>query len=462
MEFLGAESPPDLKVEQSVRQDTIVAIATPPGEGGIGIVRLSGAEAVTIASRLFRGKLADRRVAFGHVCDPTSGQIVDEALGIMLCGPRTYTREDTVELQAHGGPAPLGRIVELCLREGARLAEPGEFTLRAFLNGRLDLAQAEAVLDVIRARTDASLRLAVQGLGGRLSTRLRDLRTQLLNLLAYLSARADFPDEDVPPQDIAPDLIDLEQELARLIATADYGLVYRQGVRVAIVGRPNVGKSSLLNRLLREDRAIVTSTAGTTRDTLEETANLSGVPVILTDTAGLGDTEDAVERMGITRTRDAIARSDALLVVLEAGRPPEQDEAALLEETAGQPRIVAVNKCDLALPEATLPGGIDAVFVSALAGFGLAELERRLADLVTGGRTIAADAAVVTNPRHKAALERAQAHLREAIAGLEAALPEDVISMDLRGAAEALGEITGDSITEDLLDSIFRNFCIGK
>lgn len=445
-----------------MREDTIVAIATPPGEGGIGIVRLSGSDAGAIAARIFGGRLRDRRAVFGLVRDPASAEVVDEALGLLMRGPRTYTREDTVEFQAHGGPIPLQRIVELCLREGARLAEPGEFTLRAFLNGRLDLAQAEAVLDVIRSRTDASLRLAVQGLGGRLSEHLRGLRARMLNLLAYLSARADFPDEDVPPDDIAPPLDGIVAELESLIASAEYGLIYRQGARVAIVGRPNVGKSSLLNRLLREDRAIVTAIAGTTRDTVEETANLGGVPVVLIDTAGLGETADVVEQIGITRTHDAMARSDALLVVLDASRPLEEDERELLDATAARPHVVVTNKCDLGEVALTLPEEIDALPVSALTGAGLGDLEQRLMGLVTGGHAIVSDATVVTNPRHKVLLERARGHLLEAQAGLALSVPEDLVAVDLRAAVEALGEITGESVTEDLLDSIFRNFCIGK
>lgn len=445
-----------------MREDTIVAIATPPGEGGIGIVRLSGSEAAAIAARIFRGKLRDHRAVFGLVHNPASAEVVDQALGLLMRGPHTYTREDTVELQAHGGPMPLQRIVELCLREGARLAEPGEFTLRAFLNGRLDLAQAEAVLDVIRSRTDASLRLAVQGLGGRLSERLRGVRARMLNLLAYLSARADFPDEDVPPDDIAPALDGIVAELESLIASADYGLVYRQGARVAIVGRPNVGKSSLLNRLLREERAIVTAIAGTTRDTVEETANLAGVPVVLIDTAGLGETANVAEQIGITRTHDAMARSDALLLVLDASRPLEDDERDLLNATVARPCVVVANKCDLGEPAPALPAGLEVLPVSALTGAGLGDLEQRLAGLVTGGRTILSDATVVTNPRHKVLLERARRNLLEAQAGLALSVPEDLVAVDLRAAVAALGEITGESVTEDLLDSIFRNFCIGK
>jgi tRNA modification GTPase len=335
----------------------------------------------------------------------------------------------------------LQRIVELSLQEGARLAEPGEFTLRAFLNGRLDLAQAEAVLDVVQARTDAQLRLAIQGLGGRLSGRIRVLRQRLLDALAYLSARADFPDEDVPPSDITPELRQIERQLVALLESAGYGMIYRQGLRIALVGSPNVGKSSLMNRLLREDRAIVTPVPGTTRDTVSETINLSGVPAVLTDTAGLEESDDPVERLGIERSREAIARSDLLLLVLEHGRPLADEESRLLAETRGRPRVIVLNKSDLRTP-APLPDEADAV--------------------VAGGHVLTSDAAIVTNPRHSAAIGRALAALRQADAALAAGLPEDLAAVDLRAAAEALGEISGETVTEDLLDTIFRNFCIGK
>lgn len=450
-----------MRRRRSVRDDTIVAIATPPGEGGVGIVRLSGSTAEPIARRVFRGRLRDRRAVFGQITDPGTGEPIDEALALLMRAPRTYTREDTVELQAHGSPVVLRRIVELCLREGARLAEPGEFTLRAFLNGRLDLAQAEAVLDLIQARTDAARRLAVQGLGGRLSGQLRGLRVRLLDLLAYLSARADFPDEDVPPDDITPRLARIAHELDSLLATADAGLVYRQGAHVAIAGRPNAGKSSLLNRLLREERAIVTSIAGTTRDTVEETANFGGVPVVLTDTAGLTESADAVERIGVARSHEVIARSDAVLIVLDGSRPLCAEELELLRATESRPRLVVINKCDL-VPDPSLSGGLTALRVSALTGTGVDRLEQLLAELVTGGQTLAADTAIVTHPRHKAVLQRAAASIAAATGALESGLPEDLAAVDLRAAVEAIGEVTGDQVTEDLLDSIFRNFCIGK
>jgi tRNA modification GTPase len=443
-----------------MREDTIAAIATPPGEGGIGIVRISGAEASAIGAKLFDRPLRDRRAVFGHVRDPESGEIVDEALGLFMRAPRTYTCEDVVELQSHGGPICLERILELTLREGARQAEPGEFTLRAFLNGRIDLAQAEAVLDVIRSKTEAARRLAVQGLGGRLSGEIRSIRRALVDQLAYLSARADFPDEDVPPADIRPALEAAERALDGLLQTARTGMLYRQGAEVALVGSPNVGKSSLMNRLLREDRAIVTPYAGTTRDTVTESMNVGGVPVVLTDTAGLESTESPIERLGIERSRAAIERSDLLLIVLECGRAMSEDERLLLEATQDRARLIVLNKIDIGDEPPIDFCGL--VRVSALTGEGLRRLEERLRAELLSGDVSSADQTTVTNPRHHTALLAGRRYLRQARDALQAGLPEDITSTDLRLAVSALGEITGESITEDLLDSIFRNFCIGK
>jgi tRNA modification GTPase len=445
-----------------VRDDTIAAIATPPGQGGIGVVRVSGPNAREIGAKVFRGRLRDRRAVFGHVWDRETEEVVDEALGLLMLAPRTYTREDTLELQTHGGTAVLQRVVGLTFRAGARPAEPGEFTLRAFINGRLDLAQAEAVLDVIQAQSETALRLAVAGLGGRLSVTIGAVRSQLLDLLAYLSARADFPDEDVPTSNLQPALTGAIATIDGLLASADYGMVYRQGVRVTLAGSPNAGKSSIMNRLLREDRAIVTPIPGTTRDTVSEGLNLAGIPILLTDTAGLGKTANSVEILGIERSRQEIAKSDLALIVLENGRSLNQEERLLLAETATKPRVIALNKIDLdSLGEPQL-GGVPAVPVSALTGQGLPELENSLMAAITQGRIISADSPTVTNVRHKSALERARESLIQSKNALDISLPEDLASSDVRTAIAALGEITGETITDELLDSIFRNFCIGK
>ncbi len=443
-------------------QDTIAAISTPIGEGGIGIVRLSGRNARAIAERLFDRTFSSRRLVYGHVIDPTTGEPIDEVLAAYMAAPHTYTREDIVEINCHGGPLPLQRTLELLLRLGARLAQPGEFTLRAFLNGRIDLAQAEAVLDVVRAKTAASLRVAVQGLGGRLSAPIKEVRAQLMSVLAYLTARIDFPEDEVPDQDTLTPLKRTQASLQGLVASADAGLVYRQGVRTAIVGKPNVGKSSLLNCLLRESRAIVTAIPGTTRDTLEEVVNLEGVPFVLIDTAGIVESDDLVEHLGVERSRRAIEQADLVLFVIDASIPLEAQDRQIMELLADKSVLPVANKCDL-------PQGADlaqlpwpALFTSALTGEGLAELEGAMVRAVLGGQVVSSDALLVSNPRHKEALERAAGHLAAAIASTEAGLPEDFVSIDLTSALNALGEITGETVTEELLETIFANFCIGK
>ena len=443
-------------------QDTIAAISTPLGEGGIGIVRLSGPDACSIARTIFRGKLSHRHLSYGHIVDPHDDTVVDEVLVSYMAAPHTYTREDVVEINCHGGPLPLQRILQLALRQGARLANPGEFTLRAFLNGRIDLAQAESVLDIVSARTQASLRLAVQGLQGRLSEAVRTLRGELISALAYLTARIDFPEDDVEPRDIVQPLNEALRNLRQLIATADSGIVYRQGMRTAIVGRPNVGKSSLLNRLLRQDRSIVAPVPGTTRDTVEEVVNFSGVPFVLVDTAGIIHSKDLVESLGVERSRRAAEQADLVLLVLDASEPladADRDIIALIGDKAA---LVAANKCDLP-QQASLEGlGWEVVPTSALTGDGLGELEARMVNLALGGAVMASDALMVANPRHKAALERAETSLSQAISGLASGLPDDFITIDLTSALNALGEITGETVGDDLLETIFSNFCVGK
>ena len=445
--------------------DTIAAIATPPGRGGLGIVRLSGADAWAIAGRLFDGKLEDRRAVHGFVKDPASDDVIDEVLVTAMRAPATYTSEDTVEFSCHGSPLVLQRALELMLACGARLANAGEFTLRAFLGGRIDLAQAESVLDVIEAQTDAGLRLAVQGLRGRLSEPLGELRRRLMQVQAYLVACIDFPEDEVESQiDIDPAAVleEAEAELGRLLDSADLGMIYRNGVRTAIVGRPNVGKSSLLNRLLGEDRAIVASVPGTTRDTVEEAINVQGVPFYLIDTAGIHQTDDAVEHLGIERSRQAVERADLLLLMLDASAPLTDADRRVLELADGKPALTVANKCDLP-PEADLagvPGPL--LHVSALSGEGMDAMQRAMAQAVLGDRVTTSDALLVTNPRHKAALERALTHLRAARGSLREGVPEDFVTIDLASCLGALGEITGEGVTEKLLDTIFQKFCIGK
>lgn len=443
-------------------QDTIAAISTPPGAAGIGIVRLSGKDARRIAERLFSRPLADRRLVHGHIIDPETGEAVDEVLAAYMQAPHSYTGEDMVEFDCHGGTRPLQRVLELALSQGARPADPGEFTLRAFLNGRIDLAQAEAVLDVIQARTEAGLRLALQGLSGRLSQPVREVRSRLMSALAHLTARIDFPEDDVEPEDVSPLLLKARDDLRGLISNADAGIVYRQGVRTAIVGRPNVGKSSLLNRLLGQSRAIVTAIPGTTRDTLEEAANIRGVPFVLVDTAGIVNSSDLVESLGVERSRRAIEQAGLVLFMVDVSEPlaaEDRDIAALLN---GKSVLLLANKCDLPSRAEVSALPWKAARISALTGEGLPELEAAMADAALGGQSPGAEALLVTNPRHKEALQRAERRVAAAIDGLQAHLPDDFVTIDLTAALSALGEITGETVTEELLDSIFSRFCIGK
>jgi tRNA modification GTPase len=443
-------------------QDTIAAISTPLGEGGIGIIRLSGKEAKEIAQRVFPGGLSNRRLNYGHIIDPDTHEVMDEVLTCYMAAPHTYTREDIVEINCHGGPLPLQRILGLVLRYGARLANPGEFTLRAFLNGRLDLAQAESVLDVVRARTSASLRLAVQGLGGHLSQAIKAVRAELISILAYLTARIDFPEDEVEPQDILTPLKGALRQLEELIATADAGIVYRQGVRTAIVGRPNVGKSSLLNCLLRESRAIVTPVPGTTRDTIEEVVNLKGVPFVLMDTAGIVQSKQLVESLGVERSRRAIEQADFALLVIDGSEPMTELDREIIPLLNEKTVVVAANKSDL--PRRAVSDSLPwpVVCTSALTGEGLAELEEEMLSTLLRGRVFTSDALMVSNPRHREALERAERHLSQAQAGLQAAMPDDFVTIDLAAALSALGEITGETIQEELLEAIFSRFCLGK
>jgi tRNA modification GTPase len=452
--------------------DTIAAISTPPGEGGIAIVRLSGPQAVAILQRLFAPArlradqwLPPRRLLLGHIVEPTSRRPVDEVLVSFMPAPHTYTRQDVVEINSHGGIVAARRILELCLAAGARLAGPGEFTLRAFLNGRLDLTQAEAILDVVRARTDAGLRVAVGQLAGGLSRQVRALRQSLLLVQAHLVAGADFPEDEIPAVDVAGALRQARAVLAELLREADRGIIYRQGVRVAIIGRPNVGKSSLLNALLRADRAIVTPIPGTTRDTVEETLNLQGVPVVLVDTAGLdAEPRDVIERLGIERSRAALNQADLALVVLDGSQPLTPADADVLALAGEKPALLVINKSDLPmqLDLGALPAGGRRVAVSARTGAGLLDLEEAMLDMILGGQVMASDEVLVSNPRHKAALARADAAIEAAQQAYDAGVPADFLTIDLATALDALGEITGETASEELLDRIFSEFCIGK
>ncbi len=473
--------------------DTICAIATPTGEGGIGIVRLSGARSIAIADRLVRlrsgNSLACVRPRCLHLADvqsaltrDTSQQTgshalindapLDEVLVVAMNAPRSYTGEDVVEIHSHGGPLVLATLCRLCMAAGARMAEPGEFTKRAFLNGRLDLSQAEAVLDTIRAKTSASLTAAQRQLRGELAREVDRLRTGLLTLLAHVEAAIDFAEEDITFVERDESLRTLEEcvdVLARLIATSETGRVLREGASVVILGRPNVGKSSLMNRLLRDDRAIVTEIPGTTRDIIEESLRLGGIVVRLIDTAGIRPTTDPVESEGIRRTQRAREEGDLLVFVLDGSQELTGEDQGLLAELGGPRSLIVINKADLPrrLDGTALHAGygIDAehvIEVSAKRGDGIDGLRDRIRSRLLPGRLEPDEGLVVTNVRHQAALLRAQESLRQAMDSVREARSGECVALDLRAAADALGEITGVITTDDILDRIFSDFCIGK
>ena len=487
--------------------DTIAAISTPRGEGGISIVRLSGPLAIPIAQRIFRSpspsslrKIKTHTIVYGHILDPKTSQIIDEVLLTVMKAPRTYTREDVVEINCHGGAACVHKVLELTLLAGARLAEPGEFTKRAFLNGRIDLAQAESVADIIRAKTDLTRQVAMNQLQGTMSKTVNQLRNQLIDILAEVEASIDFPEEDLD----FGDSIELNKrtqtvltQLEDLLQTAEDGKILREGLSLAIVGKPNVGKSSLLNALLQEDRAIVTEIPGTTRDTIEEYANIRGIPIKLIDTAGIRETSDTVEYAGVKRSREWLERSDLLLVMLDASALLTEDDRKLLELTKNKKSITVLNKIDLLpilgsrrdspdcigincesfgipseMASRTEVLGIEQikkltpdkpiVATSMLTGQGLEDLKTSILDSVIHGESISPDSAIITNVRHRDALRKAKIDIEHALSSLNAAMPPELIAIDLRGALDNLGLIVGKTTTDDILDRVFSQFCIGK
>lgn len=455
-------------------QDTIAAIATPPGEGGIGIVRLSGPQALEVAARVFSPhsgvdprEFASHTLHLGHVVDPTTGGPVDEAYLVPMRAPRSFTGEEVVELHGHGGRVSLQAILNIVVRHGARPAAPGEFTRRAFLSGRIDLAQAEAVLEIVRARTEAGLKAAMRQLQGGLSVQVQGLRGDLLSLLATLEASVDFPEEglDFPEIGEIEKQVDLIAEgLQALIQKAREGRLLREGATVVIAGRPNVGKSSLLNALLGRERAIVSRVPGTTRDTVEEEFQIGGIPVRLIDTAGIRqETGDPVEMEGLRRTRAALEQADLTIVVLDGSEGIAHLDLQAWAETESS-RILAVNKSDLppALPPTTYQErfGVQPRFTSAIAGQGVEALRDELKRMLGGEAEN--EALLMIVPRHREALERAERQMLGLRKSLGEGLSPDLIALDVRGAHAALGEILGETMSEELLDQVFQQFCIGK
>jgi tRNA modification GTPase len=451
---------------------TIAAIATAivPQQGSVGIVRVSGSEAIPIAKTLFhapgRQVWDSHRILYGYIRHPQTRQLVDEALLLIMQAPRSYTREDVVEFHCHGGIMAVQQVLQLCLENGARLAQPGEFTLRAFLNGRLDLTQAESIADLVGARSPQAAQAALAGLQGKLAQPIRQLRGQCLDILAEIEARIDF-EEDLAPLDYKSIISEIERisaEIVKLLATADQGELLRTGLKVAIVGRPNVGKSSLLNAWSRSDRAIVTDLPGTTRDVVESQLVVGGIPVQVLDTAGIRATEDQVEKIGVERSRSAAQAADLVLLTIDAAAGWTTDDQEIYAQVKHRPLILVINKIDLAAAETVhYPREISQVVKTAVVqNQGIAALEAAILEQVQAGKIQAADMDLAINQRQAAALVKAKTSLEQVQTTIAQQLPLDFWTIDLRGAIHALGEITGEEVTESVLDRIFSRFCIGK
>ncbi|HUD48555.1 MAG TPA: tRNA uridine-5-carboxymethylaminomethyl(34) synthesis GTPase MnmE [Candidatus Baltobacteraceae bacterium] len=451
--------------------DTIAAIATPLGEGGIAMVRLSGPQSLAIADASFRAASKSggppsaaptHTIHFGKIV--RAGRVVDEVLLSVMRAPRTFTREDVVEITCHGGLLPAKLVLDTVLENGARLAAPGEFTRRAFLNGRIDLAQAEAVADLIHSRTELAAAAAREQLAGKLSQRINRLRDDLMKTLAHVEAHIDFPDEDIAPEtrrQLLERLRGAARFMDQLLRTADEGRLLRRGIRAAIIGRPNVGKSSLLNQLLGRDRAIVSPIPGTTRDTIEETANVRGIPIVFIDTAGLRDSADEIEMEGVRRSRGTLAAAELILHVLDGAEPLSDADGTFFAEFSGKKQIIVRNKSDLPR-RLELPAGLAAMEVCCLSGEGIEELKDAIKGKVWAGEIDAEMLEAMINSRHEDALRRGRAATERAVSALEGDLGLELAALDLRAAANSVGEIVGKTTTEDLLDAIFSQFCLGK
>lgn len=463
---------------KSLHFDTIAAISTPMGEGAIAIVRLSGDEAIGIADKIFRSpsgkKLADEQshtIHYGHLTDPSTGEIVEEVMVSIMKAPKTFTREDVVEVNCHGGVVAVNRVLNLVLKEGARLAEPGEFSKRAFLNGRIDLSQAEAVMDLIRAKTDRAMNVALNQMEGKLSKLIGELRQALLETLAQVEVNIDYPEYDDVEEVTIPLMIEkgtwVKEEIEKLLRTSSQGKILREGLSTVIVGRPNVGKSSLLNSLVQENKAIVTDIAGTTRDIIEEYVNVRGVPLRLVDTAGIRETEDIVERIGVERSRQVLKEADLILLVLNSSEQLTEEDIRLFEATEGMDMIVVINKTDL--PQKIdmqqvrqLSGNGAIVTTSILKEEGIDELEESIARLFFEGTLEAGDLTYVSNARHIALLHKAHTSIQDALAAAEGGVPVDMIQIDVTRTWELLGEIVGDTVQDSLINQLFSQFCLGK
>ena len=449
-------------------EDTIAAIATAYGEGGIGIIRISGEDSRDILRKIFTGKIESRRLSYGKIMD--ENEHIDEVLAVYMKGPKTYTGEDVVEINCHGSMVALRKTLALVLSKGARMAEPDEFTKRAFLNGRLDLSQAEAVIDVIKAKSDRSFDVAISQLEGSLSKIIEKIRQALLDLLVEVTVNIDYPDEDIEimTYDKARDcLCNIRNMIGELLATSGSGRMIREGIRIAIVGKPNVGKSSLMNCLLRESRAIVTEIPGTTRDTIEEAVSIRNLPVYLIDTAGIRDTDDTVEKIGIEKTKEAFNNADYIILVVDGSRPLTSEDEEIISYVRGRRALVLLNKRDLGAEVTVdvisekLPD-CDIIETALSKGEGLTEIEDNIESLVYGGQISQGESLMVNNVRHIDLLKHADSAAGDALSLLEIMEPLDIVEIDIRNAYDFLGEIVGDTVSDEIINEVFARFCLGK
>ncbi|CAC8913516.1 tRNA (5-carboxymethylaminomethyl-2-thiouridylate) synthase [Staphylococcus aureus] len=456
--------------------DTITSISTPMGEGAIGIVRLSGPQAVEIADKLYKGKhllndVPSHTINYGHIIDPEFKEVVEEVMVSVLRAPKTFTREDIIEINCHGGILTINRVLELTMTYGARMAEPGEFTKRAFLNGRIDLSQAEAVMDFIRSKTDRASKVAMNQIEGRLSDLIKKQRQSILEILAQVEVNIDYPEyddvEDATTEFLLEQSKEIKQEINRLLDTGAQGKIMREGLSTVIVGKPNVGKSSMLNNLIQDNKAIVTEVAGTTRDVLEEYVNVRGVPLRLVDTAGIRETEDIVEKIGVERSRKALSQADLILFVLNNNEALTQEDYTLYEVVKNEDVIVIVNKMDLEqnidINEVKdMIGDTPLIQTSMLKQEGIDELEIQIRDLFFGGEVQNQDMTYVSNSRHISLLKQARQTIQDAIDAAESGVPMDMVQIDLTRTWEILGEIIGETASDELIDQLFSQFCLGK
>ena len=459
-----------------LQQDTITALVTAVGESSVGIIRISGPEATSIANKIYKGKtdfltVESHTVHEGYVYDYKHDKKVDEAIFLLMRGPRSFTGEDVVEVQCHGGMVVLKQVLQLILLSGARLAEQGEFSKRAFLNGRLDLAQAESIMDIVQAKTERGVDLALSQLQGSLSGMVKELRADLLELVAFIQADIDYPDDDIErltPDEFQSRVANLKEQIASVLENAQKGKMIRDGLRVVIAGKPNVGKSSLLNALLGHERAIVTDIPGTTRDVIEEYINLNGIPLKIVDTAGIRETDNVVEQIGVDKAQQFVKNADLVLYVVDAVQGLTDEDREMLAEIKNQHVIYLMNKSDVGITDearvdfANAIGGAPVLEISAREKLGLDQLEQSIMDLFFSGTLEVQNDIMVTNVRHIQILEESAAHMEGFLTGLSLGMSVDFLVIDLQNAWEKLGKITGETVEEDLLDQIFSKFCLGK